>query len=134
MDNFNAIVLGIIYDPAKKKILVGRRENDPFIPNLSWCFPGGQLKQGDEVDKALKEHIKIKTGYNVANLGAVFSKILNERDNTVLIYFLTEVYSGEEKPDGTKIKELKWVSPDKLEELFLTSFNPRLKEFLNDLK
>ena len=63
---FNAIVLGIIYNPAEKKILIGRRENDKEMPNLTWCFPGGRLLPGDEVDETLKRKIKEKTGYNDA--------------------------------------------------------------------
>jgi len=134
IQKFNAVVLGIIYDPAKKKILIGRRENDPYIPKLTWCFPGGRLNNGDEVDRALKKQIKEKTGYEVKNLGAVFSKIMNEKEDLILIYFLTEVFSGQEKPDGNKIKELKWVDPEEIEKYFQTTFNPRLKEYLINLK
>lgn len=133
LDDFNAVVLGIIYDPAKKKILVGKREKDPYIPNLTWCFPGGRLNTGEEIDKSLKAHIKKKTGYDVMNLGSVFSKIMNERPNTIVIYFLTEVYKGKEKA-GDGMKELRWVDPEELETLFQTSFNPRLKEYLINLK
>ena len=34
-DKFEVILLGIIFDPKTKKILIGRRENDPDIPELS---------------------------------------------------------------------------------------------------
>ena len=132
-DKFEAVVLGIIYDPAKKKILIGRRENDPHVPELGWCFPGGRLKNGDEVDKALKHHIKRKTGYEVKNLGSIFSKIVNEKPNMIIIYFLTEVFKGKEKP-GIDMVELKWADPEELESLFKTSFNSRLKEYLINLK
>jgi 8-oxo-dGTP pyrophosphatase MutT (NUDIX family) len=35
-------LLGIIYDPVAKKVLIGRRENDPHLKDLSWVFPGGR--------------------------------------------------------------------------------------------
>ncbi len=133
LDKFSAVVIGIIYDPARKKILVGRRENDPHVEKLTWCFPGGRLNIGDEVDKALKTHILKKTGYEIKNLGAIFSKIVNEKQDMLIVYFLTEVFKGKEKP-GDGIVELKWVDPEEIEELFQTSFNSRLKEYLINLK
>jgi len=132
-NKFEIVVLGIIYDPAKKKILVGRRENDPHIPNLTWCFPGGRLKPGDQVDRVLKKHIREKTGYEVHNLGSVFSKIVNEKEDLFITYFLTEVFSGKQAP-GVDLVELKWVDPEELEDLFQTSFNSHLKEYLINLK
>jgi len=43
---FQVILLSVIFDPAKRKILIGKRENDPNIPKLSWVFPGGSLLHG----------------------------------------------------------------------------------------
>ena len=114
LPKFSAIVLGIIYDPANKKILIGKRLKDPHVENLEWCFPGGRLKNNDEVDIALKTHIKKKTGYEVKNLGAIFSKIVNEKGNMLAVYFLTEVFKGDEQP-GDGMTELKWVDPEEVE-------------------
>jgi len=129
---FEVVILGIIFDPKKKKILIGRRENDPNITELKWCFPGGRLKQGEDVDQALKRVLKLKTGYGVKNLGAIFSKTYPEKPELVSVYFLTQVFEGNEKP-GDDIVELKWVSPKELEKHFTTSFHRKLKEFLNEL-
>jgi len=132
LDKFNAIVLGIIFDPKEKKILIGKRINDPFVPKLSWCFPGGRLKIKDEVDKALKTHIKKKTGYDINNLGAIFSKIENDKEDLLLVYFLTQVFEGVEKP-GDGMTELKWIHPKELRTYFTTSFNKKLEQYLLDL-
>lgn len=78
-EKFEVIVLGIIFNPQKKKILIGRRENDPYIKKLTWCFPGGRLQIGEDVDQALKRNMKLKTGYSVKNLGAIFSKTYPEK-------------------------------------------------------
>ncbi len=129
---FNIIILGIIFDPKTKKILIGKRENDPHIPELSWCFPGGELLIGEEIDTALKKKIKQKTGYDIKNLGAFFSKTYPEKLNLLAVYFLTQVFKGKEKP-GEDIIELKWVNPKELEKYFTTSFHKKLKEFLIDL-
>jgi len=72
---FHVILLGVIFDPGKRKILIGRRENDPDIPKLSWVFPGGKLLHGEDLDKKLKQMIEEETGLNVKNLGTIFSKV-----------------------------------------------------------
>jgi len=129
---FEVVVLGVIFNPQEKKILIGRRENDPYIKELTWCFPGGRLQVGEDVDQALKRNIEAKTGYIVKNLGAIFSKTYPEKKDLVSIYFLTEVFEGEEKP-GRDMIELKWISPNELEKYFKISLHRKLKEFLNDL-
>lgn len=130
---FHVILLGIIFDPKKKKILIGRRENDADIPQLTWGFPEGRLRHGDDIDKILKRGVKTKTGYDVKNLGAIFSKTYPEQKDLLAIYFLCEVFGGEAKPSDDFI-ELKWVSPEELEKYFTTSFHSRLKEYIMSLK
>ena len=132
MDNFKVTILGIIFDPKEKKILIGKRENNQILPGLTWCFPGGRAVQGEDVDKTLKKTLKDQTGYDVKNLGAFFAEISPERKDLLAIYFLTQVFDGEEKP-GKDILELKWVSPKELENYFTTSFHKKLKEYLIDL-
>jgi len=129
---FEVVVLGIVFDPKKKKILVGRRENDPYIKELSWCFPGGRLILGEDVDQTLKRKMKLKTGYTIKNLGAIFSRTYPEKRDLVSIYFLTEVFEGEEQP-GDDIVELKWISPKEIEKYFKIPMHRKLREFLNDL-
>lgn len=130
---FKVFLAGIIFDPAKRKILIGRKENDPYLPGVTWCFPGAKLMNGDEMNTKLKSQIKEKTGYEIKNLGAVFSKVYPEQKNLMTVYFLCEVFKGEEKVGGDLV-ELKWVNPDDIEEHFTTSFHPRLKEYINNLK
>ena len=126
---FEVILLGIIFDPKTRKILIGKRENDPYIPQLSWVFPGGRLTNDGEINKTLKEKIKAQTGLVVKNLGAIFSKTYEEKRDLLAVYFLCEAISGKAKK-GENLKEIKWVKPSELEEHFTTSFHPRLKEYL----
>ena len=130
---FNVVLIGVIFDPAKRQILIGRKEGDPDLPKLTWCFPGGRLHHGEDLDKKLKQRIKDKTGYDVKNLGAIFSKVYPEKPDLMAVYFLCEVFGGEEKI-GDDIVELKWVVPDELEKYFTTSFHSRLKEYIMNLK
>ncbi len=131
-EKFNVLVLGIIFDPKTKKILIGKREKDQTFPELTWCFPGGELSPGEEIDSTLKKKIKQKTGYNIKNLGTFFSKTYPEKEDLLAVYFLTQVFEGEEKP-GDSFIELKWVEPKELEKYFTISFHKKLKQFLLDL-
>lgn len=132
-DSFKVILLGVIFDPKNKKILIGRRENDPFLPELTWCFPGDFLTIKEELDVRLKSIIKEQTGHDVKNLGSIFSKTYPEKRDLVAVYFLCEAFEGEEKVGG-ELKELKWVDPEELEKHFTTSFHSRLKEYIMNLK
>jgi len=134
MKDFKVILLGVIFDPKTRKILIGKRENDPYIPKLSWVFPGGNLDNTkQDIDKVLKDIIKKTTGYEVKNLGTIFTKTYPEKENFLSIYFLCEVFKGKEKASRNLV-ELKWVKPEELQKHFTTSFHSRLKEYIMNLK
>lgn len=134
MDRFNIILLAIIFDPAKRKILIAKRgDEDEDIKNLIWQFPEGRLRYGDDVDEILEGKIKKKTGLNIKNLGAISSKVYPEKKDLLSIYFLCEVIGGELKAADDFV-ELKWVKPEEVENYFTTSFHPHMKEYILNLK
>ena len=126
-------VLAIVYNSKTKKILIGRRENDEYIKELTWCFPGGRPKYGEELESALKREIKAKTGLVIESLGTIFAKVYPEKKDFLTIYYLCEVTGGIEKA-AESFKELKWVKPEDVEKHFTTSFHPKLKEYILNLK
>ena len=130
---FQTVLLAVIYDPKNKKILLGKREKDPHVKELKWCFPGGKPNYKEELETALKNKIKNKTGYEISNLGCIFIRIAPEKRDQILIYYLCEVLGGKEK-SGNDLIELKWVSPEDVEKHFTTSFHPNLKEYIMNLK
>lgn len=132
-EEFAVILLGVIFDPKKRRILIGREENDPYVPTLTWLFPGGEASLGNDLDKTLKAKIKEKTGLKVENLGTIFARVPPEKKDLLLIYYLCEVVGGKERAGGNLL-ELKWVSPEELEKHFTTSFHPHLKEYILNLK
>lgn len=132
-NQFKVFLAALIFDPSKRKILIAKKEKEPYLPGLTWCFPGAKLINGDDMDQKLKEQIKEKTGYDVKNLGAIFSKVYPEQKDLMTVYFLCEIFKGEEKVGGDLI-ELKWVAPDEIEKHFTTSFHSRLKEYIMNLK
>lgn len=132
LTSFDVVVLGIVFDPVEKKILIGRRTPEKRIKNLTWAFPGGRVKRGEDADKALKRNMEEKTGLSIENIGAFFTRVPQERDDLMLIFFLTRAFGGDLKA-GKDIEELKWISPKEIEDHFTTSIHPKLKEFLIDL-
>ncbi len=90
-------VLGIVYNPITKKILIGRRENDPYIKGLSWTFPGGRPAYGGELEQCLQEQIKIKTNLDTHVEKIVFAKTYPEKREFLSIYYLCAVTSGTEQ-------------------------------------
>ena len=110
-------VLGIIYDRENDKILIGRRENDPYLEKLTWSFPGGRPGYEDELEIYLKKTVKEKTGLEVEVGDVIFSKTYPEKREFLSIYYLVNIIGGEERVGGS-FKELKWVSPAELEDYF----------------
>ena len=129
---FEVIVIGIVFDSGKKKFLIGRKEDGPDAKLLGWCFPGGRIMPGDDIDKVLKKKIKLKTGYSIKNIGTFFSQTHEEKPEIVSISFLTKVFEGKELP-GDDFAELKWVSANELEDHFKIPIHKKLKEFLFEL-
>lgn len=132
LDQFNVILLGIIFNPANKKILIGRR-SDSLTEGLNWSFPGDLSNHKEDVDKTLKKKIKEQTGLEIKNLGSIFAGALSDKKDHLVVYFLCEAVGGEEKA-ADDLVELKWVSPEEVEKHFTTSFHPRLKEYIMNLK
>ncbi len=133
MEKKTPIVLGIIFDPKKRKILIGRRENDPYVQELIWTPPGGSTIPGENLENSLKIKIKEQTGFDIENLGNIFAMIPEEKKDFVLLLYLCEVISGKEKVGGN-LKEIKWVSPEELDNYFTIAYHPYLKEYILNLK
>ena len=125
-------VLGIIYNPKTKKILIGKRENDPYLKKLTWCFPGGRAGYENDLEFYLKDEIKIKTGLDIKVENVVFAKTYPEKREFLSIYYLCELISGKEKT-GEDFVELKWVKPLEVKKYFTTSIHQKLLRYLNSL-
>lgn len=125
-------VLGVIYNPKEKKILIGRREKDPYLKELTWCFPGGRPSYKEDLEFYLKKEVKIKTNLNINIKKIIFAKTYPEKREFLSLYYLCEVKNGKEKA-GEKFKEIKWIKPLAVEKYFTTSIHPKLLEYFKTL-
>ncbi len=122
-------VLAIIYDTKKKKILIGRREKDPYLKELTWCFPGGRPHYGEEFEAALKRDIKAKTGLDIKVNKLVFARAYPECKEFLSLYYACEVVGGIEK-SGELFVEIKWIKPIEVQKYFTTSIHQKILEHL----
>jgi len=127
-------VLGIVYDPKTRKILIGKRENDPHIKELSWVFPGGRPGYEKDLEHYVEEKVKEKTGLDVKVKKIVFARTYPEKREFLSIYYYCEceVMGGEERA-GEDFAELKWVKPSEVVNYFTTSLHSKLLEYLKTL-
>jgi len=125
-------VLGIVIDPESGKIIIGKRENDKFIKELSWSFPGGRPAYEKDLEEYLKHEIKIKTNLDIEIKNVIFAKTYPEKREFLSIYYLCEKTGGEAKA-GEKFTEIKWIKPAEAEEYFTTSLHSKLLEILKGI-
>ncbi len=127
-------LLGIVYNPKTRLVLIGRRENDPYFEGLSWVFPGGRPGYEKDLELHLAEGIKEKTGLDIEIKDVVFAKTYPEKREFLSVYYYCECHllGGEERLGGSLI-ELKWVRPNEVKNYFTTSLHPKLLEYLKTL-
>jgi len=125
--------LGIVYKQGK--ILIGKREKDPYLPQLTWCFPGGRPTHKHSLSACLRMEIKKKTNLDVNVLDVIFTRTMPEKPELLNLYYFCEVTDESPKQKvGKKIKELKWVKPTEVEKYFTTSIDPVVMSFLQALE
>lgn len=128
-------VVGILYDPKTKKILIGKREKDKFLPELTWCFPGGRPTHKHSLSMSLRMEIKKKASVDVNVLDCIFARTLPEKPEFLLIYYFCEIVEDSGKPKAMdSFNEIKWIKPTEIEKHFTTSIDPVVMSFLDALE
>jgi len=127
--------LGIIHKDGK--ILIGRRDKDPHIKELTWCFPGGRPSYKHSLARYLREEVKKKTNLDIEVVGLIHARSVLEKPEFLSLYFICDVIrtgkKQKEKP-GEKFLELKWIKPTDVKKYFTTSIDPMIMQFLTDLE
>ncbi len=130
MENtFKVKIIGILFEPKSRKILLGRNLNDK-----NFSFLEGDLEFKEELDVRLKKVAKEKTGYKIHNLGTVYARNKIKKKKDVLeLYFLCEATEGKEKK-GKDVKELIWIKPSEVQNKIKEKLPTRLKEYILGLE
>lgn len=122
---FYVKIVGILFNPSEKKILVGKNKEDEYF-----SFLESDLSEDEELDVGLKRATTEKTGYIIHNLGTIFARNKIKGDEKTLeIYFLCEATEGEEKL-AKQVEEIRWIKAKEFEELTNQKLPSRLKEYI----
>ena len=126
---FNVNIIGILFNPQEKKILVGKNKDAE-----KFSFVDGELKYDEELDFGLKRVVNEKTGYEVHNLGVVFANnnIDEKATEDLELYFLCEVKGGSES-SGANVEELRWIKAHEHEDLSGKKLPKRLREYIQNI-
>jgi ADP-ribose pyrophosphatase YjhB (NUDIX family) len=127
IDTFKVTIVGILFSPRARKILIGKNKGDKKL-----SFLEGNLRYNEELDIGLKRVITEKTGYVAHNLGAVYAQNKLDKKDELQIFFLCEVTEGSEKL-GVNVAELIWVKPKEIEKKIGKKLPSRLKEYILNL-
>jgi ADP-ribose pyrophosphatase YjhB (NUDIX family) len=123
-DKFNVKIIGILFSPKARKILIGKNKGDK-----NFSFLEGDLKYNEELDLGLKRVAKEKTGYIIHNLGTVYAENRLKDKQALRIYFLCEATEGKETL-GKNVAEIKWISPKEIEKQLKKKLPTRLKGYI----
>jgi len=130
-------VLSIVYDTKTKKILIGRREKDPYVKTFSWTLPGGRPGYKKELEQYLKLEVKKKTNLKIKIKKIIFAKTYPGKRKLLSIYYLAEPINVGNEKAGEKFKEIKWVKINEINKYFAPSYtplHPQIMKILRKLK
>jgi ADP-ribose pyrophosphatase YjhB (NUDIX family) len=117
---------------GRGEILIGRREKDPYIKELSWSFPGGRPSYEEDLEEYLKLEVKKKTNLDIDIKKIMFSKTYPEDRRFLSIYYLVGAKNLGEEKAGEKFVEIKWVKPSEIKKYFTTSIHLKLLEIITE--
>jgi len=112
-------LLAIVYNPKNKMILIGRREKDPYIKKLTWCFPGGRPDYKKDLETSLKYEVKKKTNLDVEVKKILFARTYPEKRSFLSIYYLAIPRNVGKERAGGNFKEIKWIKPTEVKNILL---------------
>jgi ADP-ribose pyrophosphatase YjhB (NUDIX family) len=130
----NVIVVGLGIIVKNGKVLIGQRKNkDPWVDNLTWVFPGGQMHALHFNDE-LRKNIKKETGLDVVVKSLVTSRIHPDSGfknvQIIALYFYCEPTSTGRESSGNNLAKLKWIKPSDVFKYFTTSVSDEVTKFL----
>ena len=123
-----------MHNPKTGKILIGRREKDPYVKQLSWCFPGGRPAYKKDLEHYLELEVKKKTNLAIKAKEVVFAKTYPEHRQILSIYYLAEAKEAGNAKAGEQFVEIKWVKPTEVKKYFTTSLHPKLFKKLKEME
>lgn len=100
-------VLGIIQNDDR--LLIIQRSAHVRAP-LAWCFPGGQVEDGETQEAALVREMKEEILVDVAPVALLMTQT-KYNGALILHCWSTKITSGTPTPNPKEIAEIRWLTP-----------------------
>lgn len=133
----DTLVIGLGIIAREGKVLIGQRkeEEDPYVKELSWVFPGGKFASLD-FEKELIQTIKEETGFNIYVNQLIHARLIpdspGKKVKIIALYYHCTPVSGNEHAGGD-LSKLQWVEPMKIFHYFTTSTADEVVSFLGTI-
>ncbi|MGP4079998.1 (deoxy)nucleoside triphosphate pyrophosphohydrolase [Pseudalkalibacillus sp. R45] len=108
-------VVAAIIENDNEEILCALRSPTMAIPNM-WEFPGGKVKEGENLQTALEREIKEELTCEI-KASEVFNEIIHEYDSFIINLIALKARLIEGDPVETEHSKLVWLKRDNLKSL-----------------
>ena len=106
-DKRTDIVLGVVYNTGKDKVLVARRKLHSHLGGL-WEFPGGKVRTGENALQALKRELFEEINIDSGNSSPLISFDYDYPDKS-LRFSVWKVHDWSGRLMGREGQETQWV-------------------------
>ncbi len=109
-DNPMKGVIGIIRRDGR--LLMIQRSEHVRVP-LAWCFPGGEIEDGETQSQALVREMREEI--NVAVEAGERLMTQKKHDGRLILYcWSASILSGEPMPNPREVAQAVWMTPDEI--------------------
>ncbi len=103
-------VIGIVRDG--ERFLVIQRAATVRAP-LKWCFPGGEIEDGESEEDALARELREELNLTVRGLRQM--AVREKHDGRLLLYcWAAQIVAGRPTPNPAEVAQCQWVTLDEL--------------------
>jgi 8-oxo-dGTP diphosphatase len=115
-------VVAAVIERPDRRILIGQRRKLDSSP-LKWEFPGGKVREGEDLEAALRRELWEELGVNLLKsreIASVSHQYANTPEELEIHFFAATVDDSELQP--LTFEQIKWVLPKELGDYdFLTA-------------
>jgi len=109
-------VAAIITDVDASKVLLTRRNNEPF--KGYWCLPGGHIDRYESAREAVTREVKEETGLDFdARVFSYFDEIIPDRDIHAVVLVFEGRGTGTLDAQRDEVTDIGWFSMDEARSL-----------------
>ena len=133
MDTRIRVVVGILYNRDKDKVLITKRTSGKFLAGY-WEFPGGKIKTNESPDDAIVREIKeeLSLDINKKSLKPLsFNTYTYDEFHAIIFFYICRSWKG--IPVSKKNQKILWVKIDKLKKYKFLAGSNKFVLILNDL-